>query len=192
MPDASPLRLYSLLERGARLQPDNLLVEKTATGYSTTTYAAHAVASRALALALGESGITIGDRVATFCWNTNRHLACYHALPLMGAVCHPLNIRLGPTELAWILKHADDRVVIVDAVLLDVFSRIPKEGLAGLHAVVVCGVDDTPAWAGTAMGIEFPARVFGIAHWQNISPVGDVWLVAAVATCCFSWWATEV
>ena len=62
MPDASPLRLSSLLERGARLQPDNLLVEKTATGYSTTTYAAHAVASRALALALGESGITIGDR----------------------------------------------------------------------------------------------------------------------------------
>jgi fatty-acyl-CoA synthase len=168
MPDASPLRLSTLLERGARLQPDNLLVEKTATGYSTTSYAAHAVAARALALALQASGVARGHRVATFCWNTNRHLACYHAIPLMGAVCHPLNIRLGPTELAWILGHADDRVAIVDAVLLDVFSRIPKEGLAGLHAVVVCGVDDTPGgWQHTDAARALAGKVPQVVDWDD-------------------------
>jgi len=42
-------------------------------------------------------------------------------------------------------------------------------------------LDDTPSWSGEFMGIEIPARIYGIAHWQNISPVGDVWLVALFA-----------
>ena len=42
-------------------------------------------------------------------------------------------------------------------------------------------LDDTPSWSGTFMGIELPARIYGIAHWQNISPVGDVWLVMVFA-----------
>ena len=54
------------------------------------------MAARALAISLGAAGVGRGDRVATFMMNTNRHLACYHAVPLMGSVCHPLNIRLGP------------------------------------------------------------------------------------------------
>ena len=51
--------------------------------------------------------------------------------------------------------------------------------MAHLVVLVMCVTfDDTPSYAGTVMGVELPARVFGIAHWQNITPVGDVPLLA--------------
>jgi len=139
---STPLLLSMLLERGPSLQPDNLVVEKISSGYSTITLAEHSRRSKALAISLAKVGVQRGDRVATFCYNTNRHLACYHAIPLMGSVCHPLNIRLGPKELTWILGHAEDCVLIVDAVLMEVFSKVPKDGLKLLKAIVVCGEDD--------------------------------------------------
>lgn len=95
----TPLQLSSLLDRGPRLQPNNLIIEKTSTGYSVCTYAEHMVRTRALSVALAKAGVERGDRVGTFCFNTNRHLAMYHAIPLMGSVCHPLNVRLGPKEV---------------------------------------------------------------------------------------------
>ena len=147
---SSPLLLSMLLERGPSLQPDNLVVEKISSGYSTITLAEHSRRSKALAISLAKVGVQRGDRVATFCYNTNRHLACYHAIPLMGSVCHPLNIRLGPKELTWILAHAEDCVLIVDAVLMEVFSKVPKDGLKLLKAIVVCGEDDkSGGWQST-------------------------------------------
>ena len=51
---------------------------------------------------------------------------------------------------------------------------------AHLVTLVFCvAFDDTPSYAGpTIMGVDLPARVMGIAHWQNVSPVGDVPLLA--------------
>ena len=47
---------------------------------------------------------------------------------------------------------------------------------AHLVVLVFCVMfDDTPSYSGpTMMGIDFPEKVMGIAHWQNISPIGDV------------------
>src|SRR5690242_6507126 len=70
--------------------------------------------TRRLAAALASIGARPGDRVATLAWNHGAHLEAYFAIPLMGGVLHTLNLRLHPDELAFIVNHAEDRVVVVD------------------------------------------------------------------------------
>ena len=59
-----------------------------------------------LANALARLGVEPGDRVGTFCWNTQEHLEAYLAVPSMGAVLHTLNIRLFPEQLTYVINHA--------------------------------------------------------------------------------------
>ena len=100
-----------------------------------------------LANALQRLGVKPGDRVATLGWNTSRHLEAYFAVPLVGAVLHTLNPRLSATDLAYIMNHADDQVLLVDDVLYPVFERFAHE-VKPKH-VIVWG-HGGPAAAGTA------------------------------------------
>jgi fatty-acyl-CoA synthase len=89
------------------------------------TYADFGLRSRQLAVALQELGLERGDRVATLCWNHYQHLEAYFGIPCAGLVLHTLNLRLHPSDLAFIANHAGDRAVIVDAglvPLLDLFK----------------------------------------------------------------------
>ena len=70
----TPLLMSSLLDRGAQMQPDNLLVTKTSTGVATITYREHARRVKMLGAALSSWGLQRKERVGTFCWNTNRCL----------------------------------------------------------------------------------------------------------------------
>ena len=67
--------------------------------------------------ALRDLGVGPGDRVATFGWNSRRHLELYFAVPCTGRVLHTLNIRLFEDELRYIVDHAEDEVIFVDASL---------------------------------------------------------------------------
>ena len=66
-----------------------------------------------LANVLKGFGIKDGDRVATIAWNTHQHLELFFAVPCMGAVLHPINIRLSVEEIVYIINHADDKVLFV-------------------------------------------------------------------------------
>ena len=98
--------------------------------------------ARRLATALHRLGVRPGDRVATLCWNHDRHLEAYFAVPRLGAVLHTLNLRLHPDELAYIARHAEDRVLLVDESLLPVLEGF--RGRAGFEQIVVIG-DGSPA-----------------------------------------------
>src|SRR5206468_1851984 len=63
---------------------------------------------------LDRDGIKLGDRVATIAWNTWRHLEAWYGIMGIGAICHTVNPRLFPDQIAWIINHAQDRVVMVD------------------------------------------------------------------------------
>jgi len=76
-----------------------------------------------LAHALVELGIKPGDRVASFGWNTHRHLELYYAVPMIGAILHATNIRLFPEQVCWVLRHAEDRFVFADASLAPAVTR---------------------------------------------------------------------
>ena len=71
-------------------------------------------------------GIKPEDRVATFAWNNYQHLELYYAIPAIGAICHPLNLRLSVSQISFIINHAEDRVVFVDATLLPLFEQVAK------------------------------------------------------------------
>jgi len=66
-----------------------------------------------LANALKRLGVRQGERVATFGWNSHRHLEAYFAVPCMGAVLHALNIRLFEDHFTSIVNHAEDEVMLV-------------------------------------------------------------------------------
>src|ERR1700761_5607887 len=99
------------------------------------TYGDFAVRVKQLAVALHGLGVRPGDRVATLSWNHYQHLEAYFAVPCMGAVVHPLNIRLSPEDLAYIVGHAEDKILIVDQVLLPLFEKFKPA--ASLSRVIV-------------------------------------------------------
>jgi fatty-acyl-CoA synthase len=88
------------------------------------TYEDYALRTRKLASALQQLDVAEGDRVATLCWNHHQHLEAYFGISMIGAVLHTLNLRLHPDELAFIVNDADDRVVIVDEMLLPLWEKI--------------------------------------------------------------------
>ena len=89
-----------------------------------------------LAWTLEQLHIQPGDFVGSLCWNSYRHLELYFAVPCYGAVLHTLNLRLAPDQLAYIINHADDRVIFVDASLLPVLDQIRGE-LTGVREIIV-------------------------------------------------------
>ena len=109
MADEMPLLLKDLMDRGARLQPDNAIITKIEGGYHTSTYAEHQDQVYRMASALSNY-VSQGESVGTFLWNNSRHFVCYHAIPCMGCVLHTLNIRLSPEQLGYIITHAGDKV----------------------------------------------------------------------------------
>jgi acyl-CoA synthetase (AMP-forming)/AMP-acid ligase II len=113
----TPLLVRSILGRAEQLFGAREIVSFSADGVERSTYGEVAMRARRLAGALHELGIRKGDRVATFGWNSRRHLELYMAVPAMGAVLHTLNVRLFEDDLRYIVSHAEDRVIFLDASL---------------------------------------------------------------------------
>ncbi|MFD3525046.1 long-chain fatty acid--CoA ligase [Streptomyces sp. NPDC058653] len=88
-----------------------------------------------------ELGVTGDQRVATLMWNNSEHVEAYFAIPSMGAVLHTLNLRLPPEQLVWIVRHADDRVVLVNGSLLPLLAPLLPH-LTTVEHVVVSGPGD--------------------------------------------------
>lgn len=138
-----PLTLTHFLERARRYFSRREVVSRLPDGsLHRYTYGAHYARVCQLAQALTELGVKPGDRVATLCWNHYRHLEAYSAVPAMGAVLHTLNLRLHPSELAYIANHAGDRVVIVDRSLLGLLNDF-RGKVPSIEKVIVVA-DDGP------------------------------------------------
>ncbi len=120
-----PLTIDRILEHANRMYPRKRITTKLPDGsLHRYTYADLYARVKRLANVLRELGVGPGDRVGTFAWNSYQHLELYYAVPCSGAVCHTLNIRLSPEQLAYIINHAEDEVIFVDATLLPVFEQV--------------------------------------------------------------------
>ena len=84
------------------------------------------IRARALKVAqrLDREGIKLGDRVATLGWNTWRHLESWYGIMGIGAICHTVNLRLFPEQVAWIINHAEDRIVMIDLTFVPLLEAI--------------------------------------------------------------------
>jgi fatty-acyl-CoA synthase len=127
-------------------------------GFQRTTYADVCRRSRALAVGLSRLGLGRGDRVATLCWNHHQHHEAYLGVPCGGFVLHTLNLRLHPNDLAFVARHAGDRVVIVDRSLLPLLEQF-RDRTAIEHVLVVedtyeelLEASDADAWRDPGLG----------------------------------------
>src|SRR5437763_8234530 len=118
------LTLQHVLGRMRNVYGDSEVV--TFTGDATERASFTDVVARIdrLCHALDSLGIEPGDRVATLAWNAQRHLEIYLGAPCKGAVLHTLNLRLFEDQLTYIVNHAKDRVIFVDASLVPLLEKV--------------------------------------------------------------------
>jgi len=131
------LTITPLLDRARRLFPKKEIVTKAGPGLERFTYEQMTQRVARLANALEKLGVKRGDRVATFAWNNTRHLELYFAVPCMGAVLHPLNLRLPADQLIYIISHADDQVLFVDPSLLPAVEKLSPHLKSIKHYIVM-------------------------------------------------------
>lgn len=136
-----PLTITSLFKHGARVYSDSEVVTYMGNTSRRATYREVAERIEKLAAALKRLGVKEGERVATFSWNTQEHQEAYLAIPSMGAVLHSLNIRLYPEQLAYIINHAEDKIIMVDDSLVPLLARV-KDELKTVKEFVVVGDGD--------------------------------------------------
>jgi len=144
-----PLALTHFFDRAEQLFPNRAVVTATAEDRLRTTYGEWAARTRRLGGVLDTLGISSDGRVATFGWNTARHLELYFAAPCSGRVLHTLNIRLFPEQLTYIANHAEDEVVFVDRSLAALLWPLLDTFTTVRHVVVMDdGRGDLPDSAG--------------------------------------------
>ena len=120
-----PLLCHRIIEHAATIHGSQEVVTRSVEGpIVRTTYGE--IHKRALKVSqqLTRHGIKLGDRVATIAWNTGRHLEVWYGIMGIGAICHTVNPRLFPEEIAWIINHAQDRVVITDLTFVPLLEKL--------------------------------------------------------------------
>ena len=133
----TPMTLVHMFERAELYHRDKTIVTATATGRERTTYGAWAERTRRLGGVLDNLGISKDGRVATFAWNTARHLELYFAPPCTGRVAHTLNIRLFPEQLTYIVNHAEDEVIFIDRSLFALIAPLLPTFKTVRHLVIM-------------------------------------------------------
>jgi fatty-acyl-CoA synthase len=120
-----PLLCHRIIQHAARIHGSQEIVTRSVEGpIHRTNY--RQIHDRALKVSqqLDRSGIRLGDRIATIAWNTWRHLEAWYGIMGIGAICHTVNPRLFPDQIAWIINHAQDRIVMVDITFVPMLEKI--------------------------------------------------------------------
>jgi len=120
-----PLLCHRIIDHAATHHAERPIVTRSIEGpMHSTNYAQ--VRSRALKVAqrLDRDGVKLGDRVATLGWNTWRHIEAWYGIMGIGAVYHTVNPRLFPEQIAWIINHAEDRVMMTDLTFVPLLEKL--------------------------------------------------------------------
>ncbi len=160
-----PLTLLHILERAGKLFGKAEIVSRMPDrSFHRYTYTDFYKRARQLAGCLAAAGLKRGDRVATLMWNHYVHFETYFGVPAAGGVLHPLNLRLHPSELAYIVNHAQDRFLIVDDVLLPVLEKFKPQVrferifvVPHCHTALPAGYENYEDWIKQAAGdFQYP------------------------------------
>jgi fatty-acyl-CoA synthase len=165
-----PLTTNLIFDRGGRYFAGKTVVTNTPAGMQTCTIADVRDEAQRIAGALDALDVSADGRVATFAWNSARHLSLYFAIPGTGRVMHTANIRYFPDQLVYTINHAEDEVVFADRSLLPLLEKNLAELSTVRHVVVMddgadCDIPDDPRIVGFeevvggAEPIDFSDRV---------------------------------
>ena len=120
-----PLLMHKIIDFAAIQFPEREIASRTIEGpMHRTNY--REIRERALKIAkrLERDGVRLGDRVATLAWNGYRHLEAWYGIAGIGAIYHTVNPRLFPEQIAWIVNHAEDRVVMTDLTFVPLLEAL--------------------------------------------------------------------
>ncbi|MEP6826951.1 MAG: AMP-binding protein, partial [Aestuariivirga sp.] len=133
----TPLTVTSILRHAANYHGETEVVSRSVEGpIHRTNYAQIWQRSQKLANALKRLGMRKGDRVVTLAWNTWRHVELYYGISGSGLVCHTINPRLFKEQIAFIIKHAGDKVLFADLTFMPILEGLAPQ-LNKLKAVVM-------------------------------------------------------
>lgn len=158
-----PLLISSLIDHADRFHGDTEIVSvETSGGVENSTWGEVARNARRLGSALTKLGLDPQARCGTIAWNNRRHLEIYFGVSGAGFVCHTINPRLFPEQLIYIINHADDQVLFLDATFLPIAAKL-GEHLPNLKHIVLMGPRDA------AMAEQVP----GLLFYDELLETGD-------------------
>ncbi|MGB1373232.1 MAG: long-chain-fatty-acid--CoA ligase [Aequoribacter sp.] len=139
------LNLKSIIEHGTRVNGDGEIVSVTRDNpRHRYTYQEAFTRANQLASAMSSWSLQPGDRVATLAWNDYRHFETYYAVGCSGYVTHTINPRLFPEQLVFIINHADDQYVFLDADFVPLVEKIADQCPGVKGYVVMISEDQMP------------------------------------------------
>lgn len=142
----NPLTISSLIVHAARHAGDTEIVSKRTEGdLHRYTYRDAELRSRRVAQALARLGCQPGDRVGTLAWNGYRHLEIYYGTSGSELVCHTINPRLLPEQIAWIVNDAQDQVLCFDLTFLPLVEKLAAALPSIRHYVLMTDRAHMPA-----------------------------------------------
>jgi fatty-acyl-CoA synthase len=158
-----PLLVSAIIAHAAIYHHDTEIVSRTVEGaIHRYTYAEAERRSKRLARALVRLGIKPGDRVGTLGWNTFRHFELYYGISGIGAVCHTINPRLFDDQIGYIVSHAADRLLFLDATFVPLIERLAPNLPADCRIVLM-----------TAEGNEPETKLPKLACYERLIEVED-------------------
>jgi fatty-acyl-CoA synthase len=158
-----PLSIPMILERAATLGQSMSVVSVTPAGADRRTWGDIADRSLRVAAALDTLGVPHGESVGSFAWNSHRHLELYYGVPCSGRVLHTINVRLHHDVVSYVVGHANDSVVFVDASLTQVLAPLRERLHVNAFVIMEDGGDIDGAFASDPryeelIGSESPAE----------------------------------
>ncbi len=137
------LRVPRLIDYAAREHGTREIVTRWADGtIERTSWSGVATEARKLSQAFAGLGLQKGDRIATFAMNHHRHLAAWYGAIGFGGVIHTVNVRLFDEDLIYIMNHAEDKVLMYDAMFQPIIDRL-KPHLKTVEHYVIFDRDDS-------------------------------------------------
>ena len=174
-----PLAIPQIFHRAEQQFPMKRIVSVEAGVTRETTVAEWAVRVRRLAAALDSLGVPARARVATFAWNSDRHLELYFAVPCSNRVLHTLNIRLGAEQLRHIVLEAADDIVVIDRSLLARLWPLADELPTVRHWVVIDDGSDAALPVDDRI-LDYEALLASVEPMAGTFAIDDENLAAAI------------
>ncbi|MBD3818789.1 MAG: long-chain-fatty-acid--CoA ligase [Brevundimonas diminuta] len=140
-----PLTVDKILDHAKNWHGEREVVTRSVEGpIVRTNYAAIHERARRVSNALLAWEIKPGDRVATLAWNTGNHIETWYGIMGIGAVCHTLNPRLFPEQLAYIINHAEDRILFTDLTFVPLLEAVLPHCPTVERVIVMTDADHMP------------------------------------------------
>lgn len=141
-----PLLISSMIEHAENYHSDTAVISKnTDTSITQTTWGQIAHNAKRFAQVLTALGLNVGQRVATIAWNNHRHLEAWYAISGTGLVCHTINPRLFPEQIAFIVNDAEDQVFIFDKTFLPLIQQVLAHTPSIQHLICLDAFDQNIA-----------------------------------------------